>query len=58
MTNTFPSGYVALAVASSNAIQKIDMNTDKGPDREQNMLEFAIAALSLVERFITEQRSS
>lgn len=46
---------MALAVASKNTTQKIDLDTGKGTDREANMLEFAIAALDLVKKFIVEQ---
>lgn len=47
-----------MAVASSNTTKKMDIDTGKGPDREQNMLEFAIAALNLVKIFISEQPSA
>ena len=46
---------MALAVASKDSTQKTDLDTGKGPDREANMLEFAIAALDLVKKFIVEQ---
>lgn len=55
MADSFSSGYVALAVASKDATQKIDLDTGKGTDREANMLEFAVSALDLVKKFIAEQ---
>jgi len=53
--NTAGSGYVALAVASESGTKKIDLNTGKGTDREQNMLAFAIHALKLVKEVISGQ---
>lgn len=46
--NILNSGYVALAVAQATGTTKIDLDTGKGTDRDQNMLAFAIRALDLV----------
>jgi len=48
-------GYVALAVASGSGTKKIDLDTGKGTDREQNMLAFAIHGLNLVKEVINGQ---
>ncbi|KAK5944951.1 hypothetical protein PMZ80_002154 [Knufia obscura] len=48
-------GYVALAVASESGTKRIDLDTGKGTDREQNMLAFAIHALKLVKEVINGQ---
>ncbi len=49
------SGYVALAVATVHGTKKIDLDTGKGTDREQNMLAFAIHALNLVKEVVSGQ---
>lgn len=49
------SGYVALAVAGPSGTTKIDLDTGKGTDREQNMCAFATHALNLVKDVINAQ---
>ena len=49
------SGYVALAVAHDSGTTKIDLDTEKGTDREQNMLAFAVHGLNLVKDVIKGQ---
>lgn len=50
--NILSSGYVALAIAHATGTMKIDLDTGKGTDREQNMLAFAVRALDLVKETI------
>ena len=52
--NILFSGYVALAVAHAAGTIKIDLDTGKGTDRDQNMLAFAIRALDLVKDTIQQ----
>lgn len=52
--NSLGSGYVALAVAHADGTVKIDLDTGKGIDRDQNMLAFAIRALDLVKDTIQQ----
>lgn len=47
-------GYVALAVVSEDDTLSRDLNTGLGGDRAGNMVAFAVAALRLVEEFITK----
>lgn len=42
------SGYVALAVATENGTHKRELNTGLGPDREANMIAFAVESLKLL----------
>lgn len=44
-----------MAVAGPSGIKKVDLDTGKGTDREQNMLAFAIHALDLVKDVIIGQ---
>jgi hypothetical protein len=42
------SGYVALAVATESGTHKRELNTELGPDREANMIAFAVESLKLL----------
>jgi hypothetical protein len=42
------SGYVALAVATESRTYKRELNTELGPDREANMIAFAVESLKLL----------
>jgi hypothetical protein len=42
------SGYVALAVATESGTYKRELNTELGPDREANMIAFAVESLKLL----------
>jgi hypothetical protein len=42
------SGYVALAVATESGTHKRELNTGLGPDREANMIAFAVESLKLL----------
>jgi hypothetical protein len=42
------SGYIALAVATETGTYKRELNTGLGPDREANMIAFAVESLKLL----------
>jgi nicotinamide mononucleotide (NMN) deamidase PncC len=42
------SGYVALAVATEKGVYERELSTGLGGDREANMIQFAVEALSLL----------
>lgn len=46
---------MALAVATSTGTKKTELDTGKGPDREQNMLAFAVEAFELLKETISGQ---
>lgn len=54
---SFRRGYVALAVVSEKEALSRDLNTGLGGDRAGNMVAFAVAALKLVEEFVSKNAS-